>query len=122
MKIERFEDIRAWQEARKLVNEVFKLARDNKILQRDFRFKDQMTSSAISIMANIAEGFSRKYDKEFVQFLFIAKGSASELQSHLYVALDQNMISKDTFDQCYKQADIAARLISKFISYLSGRK
>lgn len=118
MKIERFEDIKAWQEARLLAQSIFDIIRESKALQREFRFKDQITSSAISIMANIAEGFSRRSNKEFAQFLFISKGSVAELQSHLYVALDQKFISKDSFDLLYKQLDKIARLISNFITYL----
>lgn len=118
MKIERFEDIEGWKEARILVNMIFKVIKESKLLQRDFRFKDQLTSSAISIMANIAEGFSRRSNKEFIQFLFIAKGSTSEFQSHLYVALDQDIISKDKFSEIYQQSDKVARFISSFITYL----
>lgn len=118
MKIERFEEIKAWQEARILVQRVFQVIKGNRILQKDYRFKEQLTSSAISVMSNIAEGFSRRSDKEFVQFLFIAKGSVAELQSHLYVALDQEYIANDKFNEIYKHADKIAKLISSFISYL----
>jgi four helix bundle protein len=118
MSIKRFEDINAWQEARVLTNMIFESIKENKAMERNFRFKDQITSSAISIMANIAEGFSRKSNKEFIQFLFIAKGSISELQSHIYVARDQAMMTSDKFDETYKQVDRVARLTSSFISYL----
>lgn len=119
MKIERFEDINAWKEARVLVKQLFDAIKLSKSIKIEFRFRDQITSSAISIMANIAEGFSRKSDKEFAQFLYIAKGSVSELQSHLYVALDQEFITKTKFEELYNQADKTARLISSFITYLS---
>lgn len=122
MKIERFEDIKAWQESRILVRMVYKIAKDNKDLQNDFRFRNQLTACSVSIMANIAEGFSRKYNKEFAQFLFISKGSIAELQSHLYVALDQNYIPKDKFNEIYQQADKVARLISNFITYLLNKQ
>jgi four helix bundle protein len=118
MKIEKFEEIKAWQEARILANMIFELIKDIKAIQRDFRFRDQLTSSSISVMSNIAEGFSRRSNKEFIQFLFIAKGSASELQSHVYVAKDQGMISKEKFNEIYEQSDKVARLISNFITYL----
>lgn len=118
MKIERFEDIKAWQEARILVNLVYEAAKSDKSFCNDFRFRNQLTSASVSIMSNIAEGFSRKSDKEFIQFLFIAKGSAAEVQSLLYVALDQNYITKIKFNEAYEQSDKIARLISKFISYL----
>jgi four helix bundle protein len=122
MKIKRFEEIKAWQEARILVQIVFQLIKGNRILQREYRFKEQLTSSAISVMSNIAEGFSRKSDKEFAQFLFIAKGSIAELQSHLYVALDQDYITKDKFTQIYDHADKVAKLLSNFITYLLETK
>src|SRR3989338_5405490 len=118
MEIEKFEEIKAWQEARILANMIFKLIKDNKTIQRDFRFRDQLTSSSISVMSNIAEGFSRRSNKEFIQFLFIAKGSASELQSHIYVAKDQGMISMEKLSEIYEQSDKVARLISNFITYL----
>ena len=118
MKIKRFEDIKAWQEARALANVIAKSVKENKELQKNYRFKDQLLSAAVSIMANIAEGFSRRSNKEFVQFLFVAKASAAELQSHSYVALDQEYISKNRFNELYEQIDRVSRLISNFITYL----
>ncbi len=122
MKIERFEDILAWQEARSLVNKIYDEVKNNKAFNTDFRFRDQLTSSAVSIMANIAEGFGRRSNKEFAQFLFVAKGSLAELQSHLYVAMDQKGLSKETFTDIYKQTEVVAKLISKFITYLLNPK
>ena len=118
MKIEKFEDIKAWQETRILVNAIYETAKSNKSLWNDFRFRSQLTDASVSIMSNIAEGFSRKSDKEFVQFLFIAKSSAAEVQSLLYVALDQKYITKNKFEEIYSQLDKISRLISKFITYL----
>ncbi len=69
-------------------------------------------------MANIAEGLVRRSNKEFIQFLFVAMSSAAEVQSHLYVALDQGYIGRDRFDEMYKQADKTARIISGLITYL----
>ena len=69
----------------------------------------ELSQSKVSIMANIAEGFSRKGNKEFIQFLFIAKSSAAELQSHLYVAMDQGYISNIEFKEIYEQADKVQR-------------
>ena len=118
MKINRFEEINAWQEARKLVKMVYSAVAKNKELQFDLRFKSQFTSSSVSVMSNIAEGFSRNSNKEFVRFLFISKGSLAEVQSLLYVALDLNYIKNDLYNNMYTQADVTARYISKFISYL----
>lgn len=70
-------------------------------------------------MANIAEGFSRRGDKEFGQFLFIAKGSASELQSHAYIALDQGYVEKADFEVLYENLDHIARMLSRLIKHLS---
>lgn len=118
MKIERFEEIKAWQEARVLMKMIYGCAKDNKSLRNDYKFREQITSAAVSIMSNIAEGFSRKTNKEFTQFLFVAKGSCAEVQSQLYVALDQNYISEDKFKEIYKKTDEVAKIISGFITYL----
>ena len=121
MKIKRFEDIQAWQEARKLVNLVYDSVNNNDKFGRDFRLKDQFTSSAVSVMSNISEGFCRRSNREFTQFLFIAKASVAENQSILYIALDQKYISNTEFEKLYEQTDKVARLISNFISYLIGK-
>ena len=76
--------------------------------------------AAVSAMANIAEGFSRRSNKEFIQFLFISKSSAAEVQSHLYVALDQGYMTKDKFEEIYIQADLVSKMTSGFIKYLSS--
>jgi len=87
----------------------------------DHRFREQIQSAAVSIMSNIGEGFSRRTTKEFTQFLFIAKGSVAEVQSQLYVALDQGYINKEKFDELYSKSDEVARLISGFIRYLLNK-
>jgi len=122
MKIDRFEDIKAWQEARTLVKIVYEAAKANKGFSVDYKFREQIQSAAVSIMSNIAEGFSRRSTKEFAQFLFIAKGSAAEVQSQLYVALDQSYISQERFNELYLKSDEVSRLISGFIRYLLGRE
>src|SRR3989337_997479 len=99
MKIERFEDIKAWQEARVLVQLIYQAAKSDKGFSNDFKFREQIQGAAVSIMSNIAEGFSRRSTKEFTQFLFIPKGSAAEVQSQLYVALDQGYISHEKFGE-----------------------
>jgi four helix bundle protein len=121
MKISRFEDLECWKEARILVQQVYNVTR-NKEFNRDFRLAGQIQAASISVMANIAEGFVRKSDKEFIQFLFIAMSSAAEVQSHLYVALDLNYISDEQFRTIYSQADKTARIISALIKYLRASR
>jgi len=122
MKIERFEDIKAWQEARTLVKIVYEAVKANSGFGSDYKFREQVQSAAVSIMSNIAEGFSRRSTREFTQFLFIAKGSAAEVQSQLYVALDQGYTNQQEFDKLYSKSDEVARLISRFIQYLLSKE
>jgi len=118
MKITRFEDLKCWQEARILVNMVYEAIRKSPEFQKDFRLVGQITDAAVSSMSNIAEGFSRRSNKEFVQFLFVSKSSATEAQSEAYVALDQKYISQDEFQNIYSQAEKVSRMDSGFITYL----
>ena len=122
MKINRFEELDCWQEARILVNMVYAAIRDSKAFQNDYRLKDQSIGAVVSTMGNITEGFVRRSNKEFIQFLFISVSSTAELQSHIYVALDQGYISKELFDKIYGQADKTSRLISGLITYLRNNE
>ena len=122
MRIKKFEDIKAWQGARDLVNMIYKAIRDNNSFYRDFRFREQIQAAGISVMSNIAEGFARSSDREFKRFLWIAKGSVAEVQSQLYVAFDQGYITQDDFDKLYVKAEEVAKLISGFITYLLDSK
>jgi four helix bundle protein len=106
------------QEARKLVNMVYDAIRGSESIQKDFRLCNQLTGAAISVMGNIPEGFVRRSNREFIQFLFISMSSAAELQSHMYVAIDQNYVTKETFDNIYQQAEKTAKIISGLITYL----
>lgn len=117
-KITRFEDLTCWQEARKIVKDIYKVSRINEF-RKDFGLADQVKRAAVSIMANTAEGFSRRGNKEFIQFLFIAKSSAAELQSHLYVALDQGYVKLEKFSSLYENIDKVQRQISNLIKYLT---
>jgi four helix bundle protein len=121
VKIERFEDIKAWQEARVLVKIIYDAIKSNKNFTGDYKFREQIHSAAVSAMSNIAEGFSRRSTKEFVQFLFIAKGSVAEVQSQLYIALDQGYVNEQKFNELYSKSDEVARLISGFIQYLLNK-
>lgn len=117
MKIERFEDIQGWQEARKLTKEIYKLTNGFQF-KRDQGLCAQIQKASVSVMANIAEGFDRQSKREFSKFL----NYASEVQSHLYVALDQEYISDGNFQETYIQARKTKNLINGFIKYLKGTR
>ena len=117
MKIEHFEDLEIWQEARKLCLDIKRLS-NNDNFSRDFRFKDQILSSSGSVMDNIAEGFERGGNKEFINFLGFAKGSCGETRSQLYRAFDFQYISNEEFDSLLPKAISLSKKISGFISYL----
>ncbi len=118
MKIEKFEDLECWKEARILVNMVYKAINSNEKFKRDYRLCNQVTDAAVSSMSNIAEGFSRHSNREFVQFLFISKGSTAEVQSIFYLALDLAYIGEDIFKEVYSQAEKVSKLNSGLINYL----
>ena len=121
MKIERFEDIQGWQEARNLTKIIYELTRKVSF-RRDQGLCRQIQEASVSIMANIAEGFDRQSKREFIRFLYYASGSGSEVESHLYVALDQEYISREDFTGAYNQARKTKSLINGFITYLKGKK
>ena len=117
MRIEKFEDIQGWQEARKLTEMIYRLTREVPF-KYDFGLCGQIQRASVSIMANIAEGFDRPSKKDFTLFLNYASSSCSEVQSHLYVALDQGYISQDEFSSAFTQAKKTKSLINGFIAYL----
>ena len=124
--IQNFEEIEAWQKGRELTRRVYQLTAQRSF-SRDFTLKDQIKRAAISITSNIAEGFECGGNREFIQFLAIAKGSASELKSQLYTALDVGYITQDQFNELVKLVHSIVLLISGFIKYLQqselrGRK
>ena len=121
MKIIRFEDIKAWKEARILTKMVYEITK-KAAFAKDFGLKDQIRRAAISIMSNIAEGFTSHSKASFIKFLIYARGSSSEVKSQLYIALDQNYIKQEEFNKLYEQASKTARLINGFIRYLSKTK
>jgi four helix bundle protein len=116
-KIERFEDIIAWQRARLLTKEIYASTRVGQFA-KDYGLKDQIQRASVSTMSNIAEGFERGGDREFIQFLSNSKGSCGEVKSHLYVALDQSYITTTNFGILYAQADEVSRLVGGFMAYL----
>jgi len=120
MKISRFEDIRVWQHSRSLVAAIYALVLKNDKFRRDFALKDQIQRAAISIMSNIAEGYARRSDKAFSNFLHIAHGSSTEVQSQLYIALDVKYIDRTDFNTTYAQCEEISRQIHTLIQYLSS--
>jgi four helix bundle protein len=118
MKITRFEDLECWQSARELVKMVYRAINSSKRFSTDIRFCSQFSASAISVMSNIAEGFGKETDKEFLRGLWISKGSIAEVQSLCYAGLDQGYLSEGTRNEIYNQADKVASLISGMIKYL----
>jgi four helix bundle protein len=116
-KIERFEDVKAWQAARGLANQVYEVTGAGDFA-RDFGLRDQIRRAAGSVMHNIAEGFEAGSDPEFIRFLKYARRSASEVQSELYLAADCHYISPEQFQTLYDQATQTKMIINGFISYL----
>jgi len=115
MRIEKFEDIKGWQEARALVKMVYLLTDEGKFA-KDFGLRDQMRRAAVSVMANVAEGFDCDSNTEFARFLGIARRSAVEVQSLLYTAMDVGYINQEQFQTYYEQARKTKALISAFKS------
>jgi len=109
-KVERFEDLIAWQKARELTNEVYRTTNEGRF-SKDFGLRDQIRRAAVSVMSNLAEGFDRAGRKEFHQFLVVAKGSCAEVRSQLYVALDVGYVSQTEFDRLREQSEEVARII-----------
>jgi len=117
MKVRAFEDLQVWKDARAFVKSIYELTSQEKF-NKDFGLKDQIQRAAVSIMNNISEGFERDNNKEFLNFLGYAKGSAGEVRSMLYVVLDLNYISKEKFYECYKKSIDIITQISNFKKYL----
>jgi len=117
VKVKRFEDLECWQEARQLramISKIFGNHRD----RRDVILRNQIKSAALSIMANIAEGFESGTSRENVVFLTYARRSCGEVRSHLYAALDDNFIKDSDFERIYEQSVRTGKLITSFINYL----
>jgi len=113
----KFEDVQAWQKARKATKQVYEITSLGSFA-KDFGLRDQIRRASVSIMANIAEGCGRHTDKEFANFLNIARGSAAEVQSHLYIAFDLEYLEEDIFNQSYQMFDEISRMISGLSQHL----
>jgi len=118
MTFRRFEDIDAWKTARQLAKAIYRMSASGSF-RRDYGLRDQVRRAVISMMANIAEGHSRRSDREFAHFLFTAKGSAAEVESHLYVALDQGYLTEQQFQEAFAESERYARQVSGLIKYLT---
>lgn len=116
----RFEEILAWQKGRAITSAVYRATATGEFA-RDFELRGQIRRASVSIMANIAEGFGRNSDKEFANFLNIAHGSAYEVQSHLYVALDLGYFEQGDFNALYEQLAETARMLYALRQKLVGR-
>ena len=109
--IKRFEDLNTWKEAMRIASDIYKSFYNCK----DFGFRDQIRRSAVSIPSNIAEGYERQSNKEFIQYLFIAKGSTAELRTQLYLAKDFQYLNKDEADDFIERSRKISAMLSKLI-------
>jgi four helix bundle protein len=121
MKVKKFEDLDSWKKARELANMIYQLTNQEKF-KKDFRFSGQIRDAGGSAMHNIAEGFDAGSDAEFIRFLKISRRSASEVQSQLYLAMDQQYITFAQLQGAYEKATEVKRLINGLITYLRKTK
>jgi len=112
-----FENLPVWKNARELALLVYKATSSGK-LKEDYGLKNQIQRAAVSVSSNIAEGFERGSKQEFIQFLYIAKGSCGELRSQLFIAKDISYIDDNDFETLYRSAANVSKQISGFIEYL----
>ena len=119
--IKSFEDLPVWQDARKFTNKIYTLT-DKFPKEELYGLTSQIRRATVSIMANIAEGFDRRSDKELTNFLSIARASSSEVQNDLYIALDLKYISEEEFKKMYAEAKEIAKQINGLMTYLKSGK
>jgi four helix bundle protein len=115
--IRQFEDVQAWQRARELTRAIYGCTRSG-TFAKDYQLRDQIRRAATSVMSNIAEGFERSGTGEFIQFLAMAKGSTAEVESFLYIALDESYITSDQFKRLRSLTTSTKGLIAGFMHYL----
>ena len=116
-KIEKFEDLAVWQESICLVKMIYLLLKKCK----DFGLRDQMQRAAISVPSNIAEGYERRYNKEFIRYLNIAKGSLGELRTQLYIAMDIDLIQKEKIEKCIDKSHHISAMLFRLIETRNKR-
>ncbi|MGO1585285.1 four helix bundle protein [Mesonia sp.] len=114
-----FEEIGSWKKARELNKGIYQLTSKANSFSKDFALRDQIRRSSISISSNIAEGFERETNKEFIRFLYIAKASAGEFRSQLYLAYDLKYVDEEQFEMLNIKVTEISKMISGLISYLS---
>ena len=119
MNIKRFEDLEVWSIARIITKKIYRIT-GNDQFKRDLYFQNQVRRCAVSIMANVAEGFERDTNREFIHFLYISKGSAGELRNHLYIALDNGYIDSSEFESLEAELLTISKSLSGFIKYLKN--
>ncbi|MGY0425371.1 MAG: four helix bundle protein [Polaribacter sp.] len=117
-KFSSFEEIISWQKSRELNVIIYKVTSSNNLFSKDFGLKDQIRRASVSISSNIAEGFERQTTKEFIRFLYIAKASAGEVRSQLYLAFDIKYINKNEFEELKLKINEVSKLISGLLKYL----
>ncbi|MGH7797781.1 MAG: four helix bundle protein [Candidatus Binatia bacterium] len=123
MQVKNFEDLEIWKDARALTRAIYQLTRSPKF-SKDFGLRDQIQRATVSIMSNIAEGFERGGNQEFIQFLYVAKASCGEVRSQIYVALDQSYLEQKDCEELTTSFRRLSIMISHLIDYLkrSGMK
>jgi four helix bundle protein len=121
MKYKSFEELPVWKEAIRVGKEIYLLTNAGKF-EKDYTLKEQIRKAVISISSNIAEGFERSNNNEFIRFLLIAKGSVGEVKSQLYFAFILGYIDKDVFNNFNSKLEVLAKQIGSFISYLKNQK
>ena len=117
MAVKYFEDLEVWKEARRLTHQIYQATEDSRF-SKDFGLRDQIRRASVSVMSNIAEGFERGGNQEFIQFLYIAKGSCGEARSQLCVALDQKYVSQEQFDQMFNSFKRLSGMIGNLLDYM----
>jgi four helix bundle protein len=122
MKINRFEDLECWQEARTLVKMVYHAISLNKAFHADFRLVGQSVGAAISVMNNICEGWASQSNPEFIRFLTYSRRSCAEVQNCFYVALDQKYVDEDTWQTVYNQAKKVMMITDGLLRYLRSQR
>jgi four helix bundle protein len=119
MPIKNFEELEIWKDARALTKAVYQLTSDSRF-SKDFGLRDQIRRASVSIMSNIAEGFERGGNQEFIQFLYVAKGSCGEVRSQLYAAMDQNYLDQKVVGDLLTSLKRLSIMIKHLIDHLKG--